>query len=307
MKEEEYYKIIEKIEKEKRDIQDNKTYRMICSLKSYWKDFKQRNCGAIVKKIKDKIAGDFIKRKKYECNNKICNLTNIIDYKKCKIAIYYVVLGKYDNILEPFIEFENVDYILFTDMPMDYRYLENKFIVKEIPNNITKLGNILANRYMKLHPKEFLYEYDYSIYMDGNVRIISDVRSFIQKCTRECGIAMHVHRERDCVYDEAKVCMLLRRGRANELKKQIEKYRQEGMPRHYGMNEATIIAVNLKNEKANVLLKEWWSELYDSGSMRDQIAWPYILWKNRLTLNEVGCLGKNIYENYKIEIVCHQL
>lgn len=307
MDEEQYYEVIEKIEKEKRTIQNDRIYHLSCSLRTYWKDFKQRKYSAILKKIRDKIAGDIIKGKKYSCNNEVCNSTNLIDYKERKIAVYYVVLGGYDNIPEPYIEFKNVDYILFVDTPNEYRYLENKFVVKKIPDNVVNMGKVLANRYLKFHPKEFLKEYEYSIYMDGNVRIVSDIRSFIQKCNNKCGLAMHAHRERDCVYDEAEVCILLRRGNASKLKKQIEKYRQDGMPQHYGMCEATIIVADLRNANAVTMLNKWWQEFYASGSMRDQVAWPYVLWKNGLMLYDVGCLGKNVYENYKVELIKHHL
>jgi hypothetical protein len=72
------------------------------------------------------------------------------------------------------------------------------------------------------------------------------------------------------------------------------------------MNEANLIVTDLKNENAIRLLDEWWNEFVRSETMRDQLVWPYVLWKNGFTLNDVGCLGDDIYKNYKLEIVRHE-
>ena len=116
---------------------------------------------------------------------------------------------------------------------------------------------------------------------------------------------MHRHGARDCVYDEAMVCLLYRRGSAKKIKEQMAKYCSEGFPKNYGLNEANVIVADLKNNRSSNLLNEWWNELLCAGSLRDQLAWPYVLWKNKLSVDDVGCLGVDVYTNAKFQINKH--
>ena len=77
------------------------------------------------------------------------------------------------------------------------------------------------------------------------------------------------------------------------------------MPAHYGLLEATIIVVDLKNEIAIKLMNEWWDEFNYWKSGRDQLAFTYVLWKNGFTLNDVGILGNNKFINPKFRIGSH--
>ena len=59
----------------------------------------------------------------------------------------------------------------------------------------------MINRYIKLHPQEFfLNEYRYAIYIDGNIRVMSDLSPYTRKCNCKTGIAMHRHVQRICAY-----------------------------------------------------------------------------------------------------------
>jgi len=52
------------------------------------------------------------------------------------------------------------------------------------------------------------------------------------------------------------------------------------------------------------LMEEWWKEFL-TYSKRDQISMPYVLYKNRISISEVGTLGNNVYENPSFRIVTH--
>lgn len=231
---------------------------------------------------------------------------NNIDYASTKIAVYTCISGDYDNIQEPLLTFDNVDYIAFVDNPQKVHATNSHWIYKSTPSNLTKYSNILRNRYIKFHPKEFLNQYDYSIYIDGNIRIVSDIRPFIQYCNAISGLAMHIHGKRDCCYDEAQVCLLYHRGNPQKIKQQMQMYQDEQFPKHFGLNEANVIVSDLKNNQSVTLLDKWWQELVRSESLRDQLAWPFVLWKNGLNIEDIGCLGVNVYFNPKLEIQKHQ-
>lgn len=221
-----------------------------------------------------------------------------------KIVVYTCITGSYDNIIEPNFKDYNCDYILFSD---DMKKNTNSFWeIREIPNEIKKIeNNILINRYIKMHPFELFENYDYAIYVDGNVRIISDVNSFIPFVNITTGLALHRHSRRRCLYKEAQFCNIVGKGKKDEINKEIGKIESNGMPKDFGLLECNFIVVDLKSKKAKKILDEWWNEFRLSEAYRDQIILPYIIWKNNLEMNDIGNLGNNIFENPKIRIEKH--
>lgn len=307
MTEKDFFKAIEKLNKEKIELKNKLEYKIGERLLANYLYFKKMKFNKIFKNINDKIASNIIKKKFIKINktNNFNYYDYDYDYKKNKIVVYTCVIGEYDNIQKPLIQLDNVDYVLLTDKVEYYEKFKDIYSIKKIPDNILFKGNILANRYIKFHPFEFFENYDYAIYLDGNVRVISDISNFISCCSEKTGIAMHRHRERNCIYDEATVCKLLRRGNLKLIKKQIMKYKEDGFPENFGMCEATVIVTNLKNITMKKLMNDWWNEFEKTGSLRDQIAFPYVIWKNNYKIDDIGNLGENIYENYKLELVKH--
>lgn len=220
-----------------------------------------------------------------------------------KIVIYTCITGKYDNVLEPYYIDEKCDYILFTDQDINSAVYK----VLDIPENIKELeNNILINRYIKMHPHElFGQDYDYAIYIDGNIQQISNLSSFVNKINEDIGISMHKHSMRNCIYDEGKVLKIYKKGNSEFIKKQLIEYEKEGFPTKYGMVEASVIVTDLNNNMSKEILNDWWNEFLSKESMRDQLSLPYILWKKDIKIDELTMLGNNVYKNPKFRIVKH--
>lgn len=302
---EDLYKILEILNEEKSKIKESKEYKIGNTIVTFAQNICQFNFKLIFKNLRNKRVARIVKKKYYNPLTLAIIQNDKIDYRKCKIVIYTCVLGNYDNIQKHLLKFDNVDYYILTDDRRKYEIYKDYYKIIELPRKILNKGNIIANRYVKFHPMEFFEDYDYAIYIDGNVRIISDIRKFIQNISDNTGIAMHLHRERRCIYDEAEVCKLLKRGNTKKIDEQMKKYKKEGFPINFGMNEASVIVCDLKNKIAIKLLDEWYLEFIKSGSLRDQLAWTYVLWKNNYKISDVGNLGNNIYRNYKLEMYKH--
>lgn len=220
-----------------------------------------------------------------------------------KIVIYSCITGKYDNIQDPFIIQDNVNYVLYTD---NKDIKSDIWEIRNIPENIKKFKNpILINRYIKMHPKELFCEYDYSFYIDGNVKIMSEITSLISKINQKYGLALHKHRARDCAYDEINTCIFLKRGNVKQLEKAKSIFEESKFPTKYGLLECNLILTDLKNKKANEILDLWWKEFLNSDCYRDQIFFPYVLWKNCISIDNIATLGNNIYKNGKLRIENH--
>lgn len=255
--------------------------------------------------FRDNIAAKIIAKKYTKEIHSPSILPKDLNFREKKIVVYTCVVGNYDQIPEPLLKYDNVSFVAFVDNPDMFKNKESQWKYSPIPRKLETLSPTLMNRYLKFHPSELFGDYEYSIYIDGNIRIVSDIRTLIQNCGDKTGLAMHRHGARDCVYDEAMVCLLYRRGSAKKIKEQMAKYCSEGFPKNYGLNEANVIVADLKNNRSSNLLNEWWNELLRTGSLRDQLAWPYVLWKNELTIDDVGCLGVDVYSNLKFQINQH--
>jgi hypothetical protein len=215
--------------------------------------------------------------------------------KNKKVAVYSCVTGDYDKVRNPILVDDDLDYFCISDTPCAadsvWRFLE-------IPTAAKEYKGGMVNRFCKLNPWHLFCNYDFSIYIDGNIEIVSDIRSLCSIAKNsKIGIAMHLHSDRDCVYNESSICKLYKRGCIPAINKQMDDYRKVFFPEHFGMVEATIIIVDLKNPIAKKIMGDWWIELLRSGSGRDQLSFPYVLWMNGYQISDVGCLGNNRRKN----------
>lgn len=304
MKMNDSYIALEKLNKEKQELLNSPYYNLGAGIKRYLGFLKHLKFNEIYKNLKllnlnKKIA------KKY---SDVHEYKEVLIDETCidkKIAIYTCITGDYDNVHIPLVTFDNVDYYLFTDDLNKYKKYNDIYKIVELPKEVIDLGPALANRYAKFHPFELLKGYDYSIYIDGNVRIVSDIRGFVYKSVCKSGIAMHRHSSRTCAYKEAEVCILKKKGNIDLIKKQMERYKIDGFPSLYGMNECSVIVSDLHNENGKQLFNAWWDEFKKFSSFRDQLSWPYVLWKNNYKIDDVGILGYNVNINYKLERISH--
>lgn len=221
-----------------------------------------------------------------------------------KGVVYSCITNGYDKPKEPILKSRSLDYILYTDMTHDNDSVWEYKNIKEVKN---EEGSNYANRYYKFNPFTLFHDYDYSIYIDGNVQVVSDITGLYTIAHESpIGIAMHRHFARNCAYKDAKWCEVNNRGKLSAIKEQMSKYKEEGFPEEYGLCEATIIVVDLHNETAKKVMDAWWKEFCRAGSGRDQLAFPYVLWKMGYNIQDVGYLGNDEYRNPKFIIGAHK-
>lgn len=263
-----------------------------------------------------KVMDDFLlKRRIRRCRNynQIVNYpySSDRDYlrESRKTVVYTCVTGNYDNVKDPIYIPDKVDFILFTEkynLP-DLRKNLKGWQVKELPIMPQYVDSpALENRYLKLHPHEYFSKYDYSIYIDGNVRVVGDICSLLCNTKNDTGLAFHRHRQRKSVYYEAEVCKLLGKGNKQYIDIQMNKYKNAGFPENFGLYEATVIATDLSNPNAEKLYNLWWNELIETNSGRDQLSLPYVVWKSGFDYEQIGNLGNDLYSNRIFQIKEHK-
>lgn len=274
--------------------------RMIRNIKRLKKANAKDRYRLIKKKLQSKIGAKEISR----------NVKGIKDYKpyynvgnpieNAKIAVYGCITDGYDIVKQPVYVGDDTTYHIFTD-----KLSGNTGVWQEHLLDCGKYTSD-ANRYYKFHPFEVFNGYDFAVYTDGNVKVLSDVSTICSIAKKsKTGIAMHRHHARECAYQEALACKYYKRGNFEKILEQLSKFRAEGFPEDFGLCEATIIVYDLKNPNAKKLAEQWWEEYLRSNTKRDQIPFPYILWKNGFIINDVGDLGNDLMGNPKFLVVGH--
>ena len=215
-----------------------------------------------------------------------------------KIVIYTALLGGCDELLDPLQEIKGCDFVCFTDDPKLKSDVYEIILCKakfDDPNRSAKI--------YKLLPHKFLPKYEFSLWVDGNVIIkLSNIELFIQKFLGKNNFAALSHPERDCIYDEYKVCLEQKRGEVDLMKKQIQDYRKEGYPSNNGLIAGTILLRKHMASEVRNFDEGWWKEV-QKYSRRDQLSFPYVAWKMGLKYSIIdGVLWDNDY----VKLVGHK-
>jgi len=211
----------------------------------------------------------------------------IVRLKKKKKVVYTAIFGDKDKLRDPEYINKDFDYICFTDLDLKSDVWN---IVKCEP---TDKDPVRSAKVYKILPHKYLNDYEVSIWVDGNMSIRGDLDKFIDNNLENNNIAVYDHSclegGRSCVYKEAEELLAMeRRGKYKDnselIKKQIDKYRNDGYPEDNGLLSGMVIL--RKHNKSDVvsIMEAWWNEI-KNNSRRDQLSFNYVAWKNNLDFN----------------------
>lgn len=211
-----------------------------------------------------------------------------------RITVYSSIIGRYDEIIEPVYKEEGVRYLMFTDQEVPSGSAWEKVDVTGLPEYNT-MTPIQLNRKIKMLPNQYILDADYSIYVDGNIEIVAGVSPII--CSMgEAGFGVHYHASRDCIYDEAVAVLHYKRANKDEVRVQMDEYKKNGFPAHYGLFENSILVRKHNDKSVKELMCAWWEE-YNKYPTRDQFSLPYVVWKTGFDAERIAILGNNINRN----------
>ena len=231
--------------------------------------------------------------KKQNCHTKY-ELKEYKQFAKKRIVVYTCVWGKYDTLLEPFFVNPNIDYIIFTDqeIPKDSVWKKGT-----IPNDldVNKMSGVDVNRYFKMLPHRFFKEYDCSIYVDGNIRVVTDMMPIVTDLG-DSPIGIHRYQV-DCIYNMKDAIIAGKRAKRALVKKQLSNYKKLGFPKKFGAFECNVLVRNHNDNVCQSIMEEWWDEFNKTESKRDQLSLPYVLWKMGFTSETIFSLGQEVRMN----------
>lgn len=190
-----------------------------------------------------------------------------------RIVVYTVIMGDYDYLREPEFVMDNCDYVCFTNNPK-LRSERWKIIYDSVEN----LDNTRWQRRHKVLAHKYLPDYEWSIYIDGNVKLIGDLRDYICKEARESTILCLKHPERDNIFDEAEECIKFNKDSKEKIEEQISRYKHTGYDGSNGLIVSNVLVRKHMDPTVIRLMEGWWNEI-ESGSRRDQLSFNYVCWK----------------------------
>lgn len=257
--------------------------------------------------IHELLDKDEILQKYYEINvfkkddndrNKFESL-EYVHKKNNRIAVYVCITGGYDELNIPTYIENNCDYYLITDIPSDQKIMNDEYYRRINVNDIVPEEVETPkeqNRYCKSHGYEIFPEYQYTVYIDGNVRICSPIAGLVS-CIGNTGIALHKHPYAKDAYVEVMSLALRDRVKEEETKITMPKLAKEGFPRDYGMPECGVIFVDNGKVQSSKILDRWYKNYRDNEVKRDQIYMAYTLWQFGISMEEVITLPGTIRSN----------
>lgn len=206
-----------------------------------------------------------------------------------QIAIYTCIVGDYDKLRDPIYVSDNCDYFVISDKKPEtkvYKYINiNDFLPEYIEDNTKK------NRYCKINAHRIFPQYKYSIYFDGNITLKSDLESKIMDLPKTRIITLSKNFW-DCAYIEAMNAIEQYRDYKEVIMRQVEKYWLEGMPLKFGSVFCGVLIREHNNPICKKIMEDWWKEV-EQYSKKDQIAFPYVLWKDGYSIEDVGIISEN--------------
>lgn len=224
-------------------------------------------------------------------------ITEVEETTMKKVVIYTAITGSRDILhslsfwVRTFKKFyHKPDFICFTDKPCSSKTwrIINADLFDTDPCRNAKIYKILPHR--------FLPDYEYSIWIDGNLRICTDITQLIEQYLADSDYAFFKHPEdRNCIYQEAEACIRLKKDDPELINKQIKFYRDKGYPEKNGLVCCSVILRrNTPNVRKND--EDWWGQI-KRFSRRDQLSFPYVAYKNQIgfTLINENIFSKNPY------------
>ncbi len=215
--------------------------------------------------------------------------------KVTKMTVYTTIFGGYDTLSEPVVKNPHVRFICYTDNKnitsdtWEVHYVERRF---KCP--------VVESRWYKMLPHLFI-EDGYSMWIDANICLLSDPLQYVNNYLGNYDFLLVPHGERDCIYEEAAICITLHRANTQDLIHQMKAYMDEGCPEHVGLFLGGMLVRKHHSCRMKRFDELWWKDFL-AYSKRDQISLGYLLWKEQLPIS-VNAI--DIYDNPFVKVVNH--
>ena len=135
-------------------------------------------------------------------------------------------------------------------------------------------------RYHKLLSHKVLPDATYTVWMDASLTPKFNMASFAREVLKEQALVVWKHPQRVCIYQEAIACIRGGKDDVNVIRAQAARYLAQGYPYFHGLIESGVVARRNQLQAVREFNEAWWHEL-QTGSVRDQLSFNYVAWKQK--------------------------
>lgn len=199
-----------------------------------------------------------------------------------KICVYTALTGNYDRLPEIKNKEKNIDYLCFTNN----KNLKSKTWRIILVDNGDLDNHTLSRKIKMLGHPIIDKNYDISLYMDANVEWTKSITEFVNTYLKNKPFASFRHSSRNCIYEETKECMRLRKDSKEKIKKTVGFLEKENFPHDLGLYEMTVF-IKKHNDKTVKETMNLWYEMINNYSKRDQLSFMYSAWKTNLDIDPI--------------------
>lgn len=217
--------------------------------------------------------------------------------KSKKRVIYTCITKNYDNLKHSVYNTEQFDYIYFgqknQNIPQPWKFIN----IQPFLDGIGTSDPIKIARFFKTHPHLFFRNYEQSLWIDGNIDIITDPANLFDLFLDQQYIMIPRHPQRTSVYAEAQVCKAMNKDTDENINNIIKYLNQNDFKDQTGLVQSGIILRKHNNVKCKLLMENWW-KLILRYSCRDQLSFNYCLQKSK---QNILIIDWNIFNNKYIK------
>ncbi|MCA9117586.1 MAG: DUF616 domain-containing protein [Planctomycetaceae bacterium] len=209
-----------------------------------------------------------------------------------RIVVYTALFGSRDTLLP--VPETGIPHVCFSDAPHRVAGWEVRVVDPGgVPSRrVARRFKVLAHRWFPAA--------DVTIWRDANIEMHEPATTTVARHLFGAEIACFRHPRRDCVYDEATLCMLEQKDAIPVIQRQTAGYRSTGFPAGYGLHETGIL-LRRNTPEVREFNEVWWQQI-DQGSLRDQLSFDFVRWQSGL---QVKSLGDNIRDVAEITVRDH--
>lgn len=187
------------------------------------------------------------------------------------LVVYTAITEGYDQLKDPPAHWQAAaDFVAFLGAPTASQIWRFRPIYQRFrdPCRNAKVHKILAHKYFPAA--------EFSLWVDGSVGIKSDlpINHWPEEFLSQHDMAVFRHRERQCLYAEAAVCLQRGLDSSSVIHRQMNRYFREGYPPNNGLAECTVI-FRRHTKKIRQFNERWYREILN-GSRRDQLSFDYV-------------------------------
>lgn len=191
------------------------------------------------------------------------------------LVITSITNGK-DKLLDPKEIFDNCDYVAYVDKKQDdCKVWEQRDIYNF--SSIDEYKNRRNAKPYKILSAVMFPEYEYIIWEDGNHQLKKNPQEIINEYGDNVDILIFKHPDRKCTYQEMKACAQWNLDNILNIQNQFNYYKNNNMPELFGLYEMSTFIMKTSHSVKELQLM-WWEQITKFSS-RDQISFPYCLWK----------------------------